>query len=95
VDWAHGSFPNASRHPCPKQTLLEYNELEFAAKTKDETSGVQQNEFPSTLTSGFISRRPKEKLKITAVESAYKLPMCTKKRRHAIKLVQESQQWLQ
>lgn len=55
---------------------------------------MKQNEFQRNLTSGFISRRPKEKLKITAVETAHKLPTWFERRKHIIKLVQGSQQWL-
>lgn len=42
----------------------------------------------------FISRRPKETLKITAVETARKLPTWSGRRKQAIKCRQGSQLWL-
>lgn len=55
---------------------------------------MKQNEFQRNLTSGFISRRPKEKLKITVVETAHKLPTQCGKRGQAIKCIHGPQQWL-
>ena len=55
---------------------------------------MKQNEFQRNVTSGFISRRPKEKLKITVVENAHKLPIQSGRRRQAIKYGQGPQQCL-
>lgn len=41
-------------------------------KEKMRLSEWSKNGFQRNLTSGFISRRPKEKLKITAIETAHK-----------------------
>lgn len=55
---------------------------------------MKRNEFQRNLTSGFISTRPKEKLKITVVETVHKLPAQSGNWRQAIKRVQGPPQWL-